>query len=113
MESTSSNRNCNRSIGRFALWTVGEIVDGGVSGMTEGRMGDNLDILIECGVVDISEVPLRVSQRCPHLWDEVEEMSNVGSAKPEFREVNKERKTKILAHKSVYSSYGKMSADIS
>jgi len=58
-------------VGRFALWTVGEIVDGGVSGITEGRIGYNLDILVECGVLDISEVTLRGSQRCPHSWDEV------------------------------------------
>jgi len=36
-------------------------------------MGDNLDILEVCGVLDISSVLLKVSQRCPHSWDEVEE----------------------------------------
>ena len=60
-------------VGRFTLWIEGEIVDGGVLGTTEGRMWDNLDILVEYGVLDISEVPLRVSQLCPHSWDKVEE----------------------------------------
>ena len=44
---------------------MGEIVDGGVSGTTAGRMGDNLDVLKECGVLDISEVRLWESQCCP------------------------------------------------
>ena len=60
-------------VGCFTLWTVGEMVDGGVSGITEGRMGDNLDLLKECGVLDISEGTLWESQRCPHSRDEVEE----------------------------------------
>ena len=52
---------------------MGEIVDGGVSGITEGRMGDNLDVLKECGVLDISEVMLWESRCCPYSRDEVEE----------------------------------------